>query len=54
MKIIFEDNSFIEMSKQDGKIIISIQAKDYQNPLKKIINSVEINEEQFKELISEL
>lgn len=54
MKISFDDNSFIEVKNQDGKIIISIQAKDYQNPLKKIINSVEITPEQFKELISDV
>jgi hypothetical protein len=54
MKITFEDNSFIEIIKQNDKIIISIQAKDFNNPLKKINNSVEITEEQFKELIKDI
>lgn len=56
MKIEFADKSFVECKKSDnpGKIIITIQAKDYNNPLKKIINSVEIDAEDFKKLISEI
>ena len=54
MKIQFEDKSFIECKKDGDKIIIIIQAKDYNNPLKKINNCVELSEEQFKELISEI
>lgn len=56
MKIEFDDKSFIECKKSDtsDKIIILIQAKDYLNPLKKIINTVELTQEQFKQLISDL
>lgn len=55
MKITFEDKSYIEIKKStnDKKIYIIIQAKDQNNPLKKITNSVEITEEEFKKLISE-
>ena len=54
MKIDFDDKSFLEIVKSPnpGKILISIQAKDYENPLKKITNSVEITEEQFKQIVN--
>ncbi len=56
MKIEFSDKSYIECNKSDspGKIIISIAAKDHQNPLKKTTNSVELSIEEFKKLISEV
>ncbi len=54
MRITFEDKSYIEIerSKSSSKIIISISAKDYDNPNTTIINSVEINDKEFKELIN--
>jgi tRNA threonylcarbamoyladenosine modification (KEOPS) complex Pcc1 subunit len=56
MKIQFDDKSFIHMYKSDSgdKIVIVIQAKDYNNPLKKITNAVELTEEEFKNLISDI
>jgi len=54
MKIQFEDKSFIECKKDNNKIIVIIQAKDYFNPLKKINNTVELTEEEFKKLISNI
>jgi len=56
MKIEFPDKSYIECRKSDnpGKVIISISAKDHQNALKKITNSVEITNEEFKKLISDV
>ena len=56
MKIEFTDKSYIELSKSNhpGKIVITISAKDYNNPLKKITNSCELTEEEFKRLISEV
>lgn len=55
MKIEFEDKSYIECSKSDnpGKVVISISAKDHENPLKRITNAVELTSEQFKKLVSE-
>ena len=55
MKIQFEDKSYIECKKTDGKdtVIIMISAKDGENPLKKITNAVELTIEEFKKLISE-
>jgi nitrate reductase NapAB chaperone NapD len=54
MKIEFEDKSYIEVSKskEPGKVIITIQAKDYTNDLKKISNSVEITIEQWQNLVT--
>jgi hypothetical protein len=55
MKILFEDNSYIECKKStEGKIIIIISAKDHNNALKKITNAVEISDEDFKKLISDV
>lgn len=56
MKIQFEDKSYVECRKSDhpGKIILTISAKDHDNPLKKIINAVEITAEEFKTLISDI
>jgi nitrate reductase NapAB chaperone NapD len=55
MKIVFDDKSFIECKRSDnpGKVVIVIQAKDHDNPLKKITNAVEVTDEEFKKLISE-
>lgn len=54
MKIVFEDKSYIDCVKSDnpGKIIITISAKDHNDPLKKITNAVEITTEEFKQLIN--
>jgi hypothetical protein len=55
MKIAFDDKSFVECLKTEGNNIrITISAKDGNNALKKITNSVEITMEQFKQLISEV
>lgn len=56
MKIQFDDKSYIECKKSetDGKIVFIVSAKDYDNPLKKITNSVELSIAEFKQLISEI
>ncbi len=56
MKISFDDKSYIECIKSDnpGKIVITISAKDRNDPLKKITNAVEITAEEFKKLISDV
>lgn len=56
MKILFNDKSYIDCQSVDNgsKIIITISAKEQGNALKKIVNSVEITKEQFKQLISDL
>lgn len=56
MKIVFDDKSYVECRKSDnpGKILIIISAKDHENPLKKITNAVEVDESQFKLLISDI
>ena len=56
MKIDFEDKSYIEIKKssEPDKVVILIQAKDSENPLKKITNCVEITTTQFRQLVSEI
>ena len=55
MKIQFTDKSFIEAKKIDSdKVLFIIQAKDHENPLKKITNAVELSIEEFKTLISDI
>lgn len=54
MKIEFEDKSYLEISKSQDKIIISVSAIDYNNPQKTICNSVEISNSQFYEILKSL
>ena len=55
MKISFDDKSYIECRKlEDGKIVFIISAKDQENVQKKITNTVELDDAQFKQLISDL
>lgn len=55
MKILFDDKSYIECTKSEsGKIVFVISAKDQENSQKKIINSVELDANQFKQLISDI
>ena len=56
MKIVFDDKSYIEIkkSKEAGKKLIIVQSRDAANPLKQITNSVEITDEQFSQLISDI
>lgn len=56
MKIEFNDKSYIECRKSDqpDKIVITISAKDYDNPLKRITNAVELTAEEFKRLLSDV
>ena len=56
MRISFEDKSYIECRKSDnpGKVLIIISAKDANNKLNKIINTVELTEDQLKGLLSDV
>jgi hypothetical protein len=56
MKILFEDDSYIEIAHSDtpNKVLISIGAKSAKNPLETIINCVEISLNEFKDLCSNL
>lgn len=56
MRIDFEDKSYIDCQKSDhpDKILVVISAKDHENPLKRIINTVEMTTEQFKRMISDI
>ena len=52
MKIQFDDKSYIEICKstEPGKIFITIAAKSPNNSNSLISNSVELTQEQFKQL----
>lgn len=56
MRIDFPDKSYVEIthSAAPGKIFLAIGAKSMDNPLKTIVNSVEISQKELKDLISEL
>ena len=54
MKIIFEDKSYIEIKKDNDKVMVIIQAKDVENPRKNIINVCELTNEQFKAIYEEI
>jgi nitrate reductase NapAB chaperone NapD len=55
MKIQFSDKSYIEVKKtESNKILVVIQAKDHENPLKKITNAVELTVDEFKNLVSDV
>lgn len=54
MKIQFNDKSYIDCQKNGGKIIIIISARDGNDNLKKITNAVELTQEEFKQLISDV
>ena len=53
MKITFPDHSYIDVSKSiaPNKVVITIVAKDQNNSLMTIANSVELTIEQFNQLI---
>lgn len=54
MKIQFDEGGFIEIkaSSTPSKVDIILAAVDYDNPLKKIINSVEIDGKDFFKLVN--
>lgn len=56
MRIDFEDKSFIsfEHSTSPGKVIISLGAKNFKNPLETIINSAELSLEEFNNLVNDI
>ena len=54
MKIQFDKHSYIEMFKEDNKIVIIVQAQDGSNKLKTISNACEITIEEFKSLYEDL
>lgn len=56
MKIVFDDNSYIECKKSDkaDQIIVIVSAKDMENPRKKITNACEISLNDFKKIAEEI
>ena len=55
MKIKFDNQSYINIYKTShGMITVIIQAKDEGNHLKRLTTCVELTEEQYKKLISDI
>ncbi len=54
MRIDFPDNSFIEISLNNAKVIISLGARQKDNNLNTIINSCEITLNELSQLINDL
>lgn len=56
MRIDFDDKSYIsfEHSAYPGKIIISLGAKNFKNPLETIVNSAEISMSEFTNLVNDI
>lgn len=55
MKITFDDNSYLEIRMSSvGKIQIILSAKDGKNSNNEVINSVEISQQQFREIFNEV
>lgn len=54
MKLQFDKHSYLEMLRQEDKIIIIVQAQDEKDTLKVITNACELTVEQFKEMCKEL
>lgn len=55
-KLIFDDNSFIEIRKssEPDKVVIMISSRDGDNPRTKITNACEITMKEFKSLIGDV
>lgn len=52
MKIVFEDKSYISTEQTDkNTIIISVGAKNAENIRSLIVNTVELNKDQVKQLL---
>lgn len=54
MKIQFDDGSYVDCKLDTDKVILIISARDYDNPRKKINNTVELSLAEFKQLISDI
>jgi len=51
MKKVFKDNSYIDIKKINNKVIVTLAAKDINNPQSTINNSIEIDLEEFKKIL---
>lgn len=50
----FDDNSYIEIKKDNNKVLISIAGRDGENPRSVVINVAELTIEEFKLLLSDV
>lgn len=50
-KIDFEDGSSVELKEVDGDYVLILRAKDYENPLKKIVSTCSLKKDELKKLI---
>lgn len=55
LRISFKDSSFVEFNVSDnGKVVVTLSAKDGKNPNSKIINSAEIEASDFEKIVIEV
>lgn len=54
MKIDFDDTSYVEIIDYNGKIQITLSARDGKNSKNNIINSAEISRDQFINIIKSI
>lgn len=50
-KIDFEDGSSVELKDVDGEYVLILRAKDYDNPLKKIVSTCSLKRDELKKLV---
>ncbi len=51
MKEVFDDESFLEITKKDGKYVVALAARDQNNPDMITMISVEIDAEKLKDML---
>jgi hypothetical protein len=54
VKISFPDGSYVSVEKTDDKVVLTVAARDYDNPRKKITNAVELSLAEIKQLMEGL
>lgn len=50
----FNDNSYVEIIKNDDNIVISIGGVDIENPRSVTVTTAEVTLDEFKELIDDI
>lgn len=50
----FDDNSYVEIKKTNGKVSITVAAADSENPKVVVVNTAEVTSGEFDTLISDV
>ena len=54
MRHTFEDGTFVEVKKENDLVVIIVAAQDATNPRKHIINIVDMKQEEFEKMVSDV